>query len=84
MRRIVIYGCLVGQLVIFCLATNLFESVTMFLLFGIVPWSNGSLSAQSMLTFYYAAGTVAVAITLRKQLKDFFEGVRITPRQTQA
>ncbi len=84
MRRAVIYSCLIGWLVIFCLTINLFESVTMFLLFGVVPWSQAALSAQSMLVFYYTTALAIVVITLRKQLKDFVSNVRLNSRQTQA
>lgn len=59
MRRAIIYSCLVGQLVIFCLASNILEALTMFLLFGIVPWQSTPLSPHVMLTFYYlATGTI--------------------------
>ncbi len=84
MRRAVIYSCLIGWLVIFCLTINLFESVTMFLLFGVVPWSQAALSAQSMLVFYYTIALAIVVISLRKQLKDFVTNVRLSSRQTQA
>ena len=84
MRRAVIYTCLIGWLVIFCLTIDFFESLTMFLLFGIVPWSHISLSAQNMLTFYYLIASVIIFIVIRKQLKSLFTDSRAIPHQTQA
>ena len=84
MRRAVIYSCLIGWLVIFFLSINFFESLTMFLLFGVLPWSQASLSAQSMLAFYYSASSLAFVITFRKQFKNLFVNSRTIRAQSQA
>lgn len=68
MRRTVIQGCLIGWLVIFGISINLFETVILFLLFGIVPWETAPLSAQFMLTFYTLVAGVVVGISTNRQL----------------
>lgn len=84
MRRAIIYSCLLGQLVIFCLVTNMFESITMFMLFGVVPWQTSPLSPQSMLLFYCFAASTVITLSARKQFTQLFAGSRTTPPQVQA
>lgn len=83
MRRAIIYSSLVGQLVIFCLASNIFESITMFLLFGVVPWQTSPLSPQIMLSFYYLAASSILVFCFRKQIAELF-ATKTIHRQTQA
>ena len=84
MRRAIIYTCLIGWLVIFCLTINFFESLAMFLLFGIVPWSHASLSARDMLAFYYLTTSLVVFIVIRKQFKNLLANTPTTQPQAQA
>lgn len=83
MRRAIVYSCLIGQLVIFCLASNVFESITLFLLFGVLPWQSAPLSPQAMMVFYSAVISAILTACFRKQITEFFEN-RTTRRQAQA
>ena len=84
MRRAIIYSCLVGQLVILCLVTNAFESLTMFVLFGVVPWQSTPLSPHAMLSFYYLAAGTIITFCFRKQITALPQNLRTTRSQTQA
>lgn len=83
MRRAIIYSCLIGQLIIFCLSSNVFESITLFLLFGVLPWQAAPLSPQAMMLFYSAIISAILTAYFRKQITEFIEH-RTTRRQAQA
>lgn len=78
MKQTIIYSSLVGWFILFCLATNLFESIAMFLLFGIVPWSSTALSAQSMLLFYFVIAAAMLFIGVKHQFKSAFKNLRLS------
>lgn len=84
MKRLIIVSSLVGWLVIFCITSGVFESLAMFLLFGILPWSNITLSAQYMLTFSCFAALTVLVLTFRKQLDSFLVSLQTTRRRSQA
>ncbi len=52
MRRILIIGNLIGSFIVFGLASGLFHHLFMFVLFGIVPWSEEPIPASTMLILW--------------------------------
>ena len=52
MRNIITYLSLSGSALIFCLVTDLFDTMLMFLLFGVVPGRAEPVSAELMLVSY--------------------------------
>ena len=63
MRESVIITSLIGSFVIFSLSVDLFSTLFMFVLFGILPGQSQPLSASSMLSVYsFAAGTVSLYV----------------------
>lgn len=84
MRRVIIGSCLIGQLIIFCLTANLFESLTMFLLFGVVPWQQTALSPQIMLGFYYVAASAVITLGFRRHFNQLLTSLRFNRSRAQA
>lgn len=84
MRRAIIYSCLIGQLVIFCLASKLFESITLFVLFGVVPWQSTPLSPQVMLSIYSLIIATLIVVSFRKQITHFSASLRTNRSRAQA
>ncbi len=70
MKRNIIYACLAGSFVIFCLAADIPETIVMFLLFGIIPGQAVSLSPQEMLAFYSIILTVALIRPLHRHINS--------------
>lgn len=70
MKRTITYINLFGSLLIFCFATNIFDSIFMFLFFGIVPGRVDPISAQEMLAFYFSVSMILVTVILRKRLNN--------------
>lgn len=68
MKAAITYACLLGSLVIFCLAVNIFETLVMFLLFGVVPGQTTPLAAQDMLAFYFSICGIILVVSLQKRL----------------
>lgn len=52
MRRILIVGNMIGSLIVFGLASDLFHHLIMFVLFGMLPWSEQPVPASTMLALW--------------------------------
>lgn len=52
MKQKITYACLIGSFIIICLASNIVETLVMFLLFGYLPGQTSPFSPQEMLAFY--------------------------------
>lgn len=65
MRQAIVAVSLLGSLTIFALSVHLFDTLVMFLLFGILPGQERQLSANQMLTIYFAATAIVTLYGLR-------------------
>ena len=76
MRQTLIIASLVGSTVIFALVIDLFDTLFMFLLFGILPGQGQRLSANEMLTIYGGAAAAVLIYGLRARLSALVGFVR--------
>lgn len=83
MRRHVIIASLAGSLAIFLQTINFFESVVMFLLFGIVPWQIDPLSPHLMLALYYLLFATVALVIFRKHVTSVIRS-QVANSQAQA
>lgn len=75
MRQFVIYASLCGSLTILMLTVNLFDTLLMFIFFGIVPNSDQQLSANQMLTVHGGIAGLLTAFVLRKKIASLFQAI---------
>lgn len=80
MRQTVIVISLLGSLMLFAMTINLFDTLVMFLLFGILPGQDTPVSANQMLTIYSGATVVVVAYALRGSVALILRAIRLTRR----
>lgn len=81
MRQGVIIANLTGSFIVFALTIDLFDTLFMFVLFGIVPGRTEPLSANQMLFIYSAASIVTVAYALRGRFVAMARSLRAGQRQ---
>lgn len=65
MRRMLIIASLAGSLIVFALSVNLFDTLFMFIFFGVVPFKSEPIPADEMLLVYIVAGAFVLAYALR-------------------
>ncbi len=68
MRQAITIFSLFGSFVIFALTVNLFETVVMLLLFGVLPDRSEPISANVMLSVYVASGTLVFGYIVQRNL----------------
>ncbi|MES2876334.1 MAG: hypothetical protein V4678_02565 [Patescibacteria group bacterium] len=68
MRQLFIVFSLIGSFIVFSLTINLFDTMFMFLLFGILPGRAEPLSANHMLTIYSVATTGVIGYAVHTQV----------------
>ena len=72
MRQLIIALNLLGSFILLALTIDLFDTLFMFALFGILPGQAEPLSANQMLTIYAAASIFVFIYALRAQIIGFF------------
>ena len=77
MRTSIIIASLIGSFLVFSASTDLFNSLFMLVLFGVVPGSNVPLPADQMLTIYALCASVIVAYCLRGGAHNLIRLLRI-------
>lgn len=70
MRQAVIYVSLCGSLILYMLTINLFESMLLFVLFGLMPGSEQQLSAAQMLTIHGVIGSALASYVARRHIRN--------------
>ncbi len=68
MRQGVIIASLIGSFLVFALTIDLFDTLFMFVLFGIIPGRVEPLSANQMLLIYAVASLGTIAYALRGRI----------------
>ena len=84
MRQFVIYGSLFGSLTILMLTINLFDTLLMFIFFGIVPNSTQQLSANQMLTVHGSIALLLAAYAFRRKITSLVQAISIHRTRTNA
>lgn len=80
MRQTAIATSLLGSFVLFALTINLFDTLVMFLLFGILPGQDTPVSANQMLAIYAGATVIVVTYALRGSVVLILKALRPTRR----
>ena len=76
MRQIVIGLCLLGSLLIFALTVDLFDTIVLFLLFGILPGRTAPLSPDHMLSIYAVVSVFVIGFSLRDSVAPTLSSLR--------
>ena len=76
MRQMVIGLSLLGSLLIFALTVDLFDTIVLFLLFGILPGRTAPLSPDQMLTIYAVISVFVIALSLKDTVVPTLSSLR--------
>jgi hypothetical protein len=80
MRKYVIISSLIGSAVIFCMVIDVFDSLFMFLLFGMIPGVDTPLTPQQMLLLYALIATTTTFALSRNVLFSKLRAHASTPQ----
>lgn len=72
MRQVIVSLSLIGSFMVLALTIDLFDSLVMFLLFGILPGRVDPLSANQMLGIYATASVLVGGYALRPAVGNLF------------
>ena len=84
MRQLIIASSLIGSFLIFSMVVNLFDTLVMFLLFGILPGRSEPVSANNMLAIYTAATFVVAGYAFRSNLTSIGTSLRARSQRSNA
>ena len=68
MRQAITVISLLGSFMVFALTIDLFDSLFMFVLFGVVPGRAEPIAANQMLSIYAASTIVVLLFSVRQQI----------------
>lgn len=69
MRQAIITLCLFGSFIVFALTVNLFDTLVMFILFGILPNDTTRVSPDQMLLIHGGSALVITLYALRRSVR---------------
>lgn len=75
MRRLLIIASLAGSITIFALSIDLFDSLFMFVLFGVVPFKAQPIPATEMMLIYSLAGLAVLTYAFRGSLQSLLRSL---------
>ncbi len=81
MRQLLTFLNLTGSFIVLALTIDLFDTMFMFLLFGILPNRSESLSANQMLIIYGTASAIVAGFALRSSLMVLFDSFKLSRSQ---
>lgn len=84
MRRAITMINLIGSFIVFGLTIGLFDTLVMFLLFGLIPGRDVALSATQMLTFYGVLVACIAAVSMRGSVNAIAQAFKSQRRSTSA
>lgn len=84
MRQLIIAFSLIGSFVVYAAVVDLFDTLVMFLLFGILPGRSEPISANHMLSIYTFASIAVLVYAFRVRLATFGELIRTGSKRSNA
>ncbi len=81
MRQLLTYLNIFGSFIVLALTIDLFDTMFMFLLFGVLPNRSEPLSANQMLMIYGAASVIVAGFAVRSSVVLLLSSLKFIYRQ---